>query len=94
MFVVDSSVKTLLFTVRLKKNKQQNKNKKNKKRKKKSPKSKTKNKQKNKQTNKHFILLFQGWACMNFYCKSGMKQVVSLAKFGVEHESVKIFDLR
>ena len=29
-----------------------------------------------------------------FFAKSGMKQVVSMAKFGVEHEPFKIFDLR
>ena len=37
---------------------------------------------------------FLGLGISELFCKSGIKRVVSMAKFGVEHESVKIFDLR
>ena len=40
------------------------------------------------------ILVGLGISGPFFFCKSGIKWVVSMAKFGVEHESVKIFDFR
>ena len=40
------------------------------------------------------VFLTIGLGISELFRKSGMKQVASMAKFGVEYESVKIFDLR